>query len=482
MAGKPTTIKVAAAQLRASRLDNAADAMADIHRAIDQAAGEGAELVVLPECAYPAYFLGSAETYRSADVMDNDVFIAELSSHAKRKAVHVICGFVEDRGDALANAAVIIDHRGAVLGVHRKTFMWGDDNDMFVPGEEVAPVETRWGRVGVVICADARAPETIAALAAQGAELVCVPTCWVNLAQTPGEFYNPQPDFLIAARAREFAVPFVCANKFGTETPDLEYCGHSLIVDATGRTLAEAPPDETAILSAEVALNSPTVRELPVEIRGRLESNDPPIPPDPGTAGEIIVAAVPTSCLLPLTEDAEGHDPLQSFAAEGAGVVATTLPNEETNERLSMYARALGLRLIGYALRDRVVCDAFGTYACVRGDDVVSYAIARAWALDGAAILFVMDMPADLDILRARAAENRIYVIGSAASTAAILAPDGAVLAVCDSGDPRPVTARIDLRQALDKLVFPRTDIWAQRRIESCRAAFGPAQAPPRRN
>ena len=480
--GKPAaTIRAAAAQLRASRLTDPAGALTDIHGAIDRAAEQGVELLVLPECAYPAYALGSVGAYRAAGVIDNDVFIAELSSRAERHAMHLVCGFVEDRGAALANAAAVIDDRGRVLGIHRKTFMWGDDNGIFAPGDAIVPIKTRWGKIGIVICAEARAPETVAALAAQHAGLICTPTCWVNVARTPGEFYNPQPDFLIRARAREFAVPFVCANKFGTETPELGYCGHSLIVDHTGRTLADAPPDEAAIISAEVAMNRPAVPRLSPEVRDRLESNDPPVLPDPGDIGEVTVAAVPTACLLPLTDDGQGVDPLQALAAAGADVVATTLPDRDTHERLGIYARAIGLRLVGYALRDRVVSDTFGTYACIHGDRIASYATARARALDGAAFLFVTDMRDDLTVLRTRAAENRVYVVGTAESAAVIIAPDGAVLAACESADPRPITATIDPCRAADKLVFPNTDIWVQRRVQACRAAFGRRRATTRR-
>lgn len=481
MARAPISIKAAAAQLRASKLENPGDAIADIHHAIDLAGEQGVELLVLPECAYPAYAIGSAEAYRAASVIDNTALLADLSSRAKRYAMHLICGFVEDRGDSLANAAVVIDHRGEVLGVYRKTFLWGDDNDVFVPGAEVVPIKTRWGKIGIVICADARAPETVAALAAQGARLICVPTCWVNVAKTPGEFYNPQPDFFIEARAREFAVPFVCANKFGDETPDLSYCGHSLIVDHTGRTLAEAPPDEPVVLLADVALNQPVVSKLSRDIRDRLETDDPPVLPDVGCVGEVTVAAVPASSLLPLTDDRQGHDPLQAFAAAGVGVVATTLPDEESGERLGIYARSIGLRLVGFALRNRVVCDVFGTYACLHGEEIASYATARARALDGAAILFVTDMPADLAALRTRAAENRVYVVGTSRSAAAIIAPDGTVLASCESSNPQPVTATINPRLALDKLVFPKTDIWAQRRVQACQAAFTGSRRTPSR-
>jgi hypothetical protein len=228
-------------------------------------------------------------------------------------------------------------------------------------------------------------------------------------------------------------------------------------------------------------MNRAAMPRLSRELRDRLESSDAPVLPDPRDVGEVAVAAVPTACLLPLADDEQGVDALQALAAAGAGVVATTLPDRETHERLGVYARAIGLRLVGYALRDRVVSDVFGTYACIRGDQVASYATARARALDGAAFLFVTDMPDDPSVLRARAAENRVYVVGTAESAAVIIAPDGAVLAMCESTDPRPVTATIDPRQAADKLVFPKTNIWAQRRVQACRAAFGRTRAAARR-
>ena len=475
------TLKAAAAQLRASTLAHPVDALSDIHAAIDAAAARGAELLVLPECAYPAYCLGSAEAYRAAAVLDNATLLAELCAQAKRHALHLVCGFVEDRGDTLTNAAVVIDHRGRVLGIHRKTFLWGDDNEYFAPGAEVAPIKTRWGPLGMIICADARAPETAAALAAQGARLICVPTCWVNVAKTPGAFYNPQPDFLIEARAREFTLPFVCANKFGLEKPDLGYCGQSLIVDAAGQTLARAPDNDVALLVADVTLHAPTVRKVSADVRDRLRSAAPPIIPDATQLETITVSAVPGSCLLPLADDATGHDLLETLAAAGTQVVATSLPAADTAERFADYAEALGLRLVGYPLRERVVADAFGCYACLRGTDIAGYAAARAYALDGAAVVFVTDAAEDLPTLRTRAAENRVYLIATAESWAAIIAPDGAVSAQCAAGHPEPVTAAIDLRLAANKVVFPKTDIWVQRRVQTCRAAFGRSRATVRR-
>jgi len=59
----PEVITVAAGQIRARLMNEASATLADIEAAIGQAAQRRADLLVLPECAYPAYLLGSAETY-----------------------------------------------------------------------------------------------------------------------------------------------------------------------------------------------------------------------------------------------------------------------------------------------------------------------------------------------------------------------------------------------------------------------------------
>ena len=79
-----------------------------------------------------------------------------------------------------------------------------------------------------------------------------MPTCWVNVAREPQRYENPQPEYLIEARAREFGVPFACANKFGMETDKVGYCGRSLITGRDGAVLYEGPGHGEALGVAEV--------------------------------------------------------------------------------------------------------------------------------------------------------------------------------------------------------------------------------------
>jgi predicted amidohydrolase len=86
-------------------------------------------------------------------------------------------------------------------------------------------------------------------------------------------------------------------------------------------------------------------------------------------------------------------------------------------------------------------------------------------ALEGAEILFFFDAPRDFPILRTRAVENRVFVMAVADRWAAVIGPDGEVLASTDDSKPAGAVVEIDLAQAANKLVAPKTDIFAERRV-----------------
>ncbi len=202
MANSNTTITVAAAQLPARPLDAAGQALTDIGKAVEEASQIGARLIVLPECCYPCYWLGSKQQYFAADILRGpriESFIADL---AARHRMHIVAGLVHEQDERLHDAAVLFGPDGTVLGRHFKTFLWDGEHDWYEPGSIVQPVETELGRIGLLVCAEGRSPEVFASLAAQGAELLAMPTAWVNAAGQPGKYYNPQPDFFIPARAR----------------------------------------------------------------------------------------------------------------------------------------------------------------------------------------------------------------------------------------------------------------------------------------
>jgi predicted amidohydrolase len=158
---------------------------------------------------------------------------------------------------------------------------------------------------------------------------------------------------------------------------------------------------------------------------------------------------------------------------EGVQVVGTSLPDEDTADDARVFARALGIRVIGYPTAARVIFDEFGSYGVLSGADAASFAPSRALALDGAAILFVAGSWPELALLRARATENRVFVVAATDTEGLILGPDGQILSRCASAEAQPAVATVDFNTACDKYVFPGTHIFEQRRPVVYEVALG---------
>jgi predicted amidohydrolase len=468
------TIRVAAAQLPAFRLSAAHEALIAIEQAMAAAAKQRVQLLVLPECAYPAYVLGSEQAYRHADTMGGENFVRRLRELAAHHRLHVVCGFVDDSVPGkLFNAAVVIDADGDERGRHRKLFLWGDDNAYFKPGESLEPVDTPLGRIGVIICADGRAPEISAGLVKQGASLIAVPTCWVNVADRPGQYRNAQAEFMLQGRALECGVPFVAANKFGRETSQVGYCGWSQVLDAAGNIVAQAPPDQEALIVAEVTPVSPAPLEVPDWAVRRIFSTYPPVLPQDGSLGRLHLALVPSALARQSLAAETEPDVFEQLAADEVQLVVTAVESADEGEQLELYGRTLGMTILGYPYVERLMMEEFGSFGCMPADRLRSFVPSRVMALDGAAIVFVMGGDPPLALLRTRAAENRVFVASAGEDSAVLVSPNGAVLATVGAAENRPLVAEIDLCEAAGKLVYANTHIWQQRRPARYAQAFG---------
>jgi predicted amidohydrolase len=440
------TITVAAAQLPARPLSEAAQALADVAEAVAAAQHTGADLVVLPECCYPAYWLGSTDQYFRANILRGRAVEAHLADLARRHRICLVAGIVHEQDGALYDAAVLFDASGSLVGRHCKTFLWDAEHDWYRPGARVQPVETGFGRIGLLICAEGRSPEVFASHAAQMAGLLAMPTAWVNTADGPGRYYNPQPDFMMQARASEFGLPIVCANKFGQECDEARFCGMSLIVSRDGRVVAKAPPDKPAVLAARVDVK-PRRLDLPKATVQRLVDETPPVLPPPD-APPLRVAVLP-----PNFENPPQRDGSQRLGGRTAHAIVSLRHAPEPTVADSPGRTEHQLRTVAHA-----------KMGFVTASQARSFDRPRVLALEGAQVLCVIGSFDDLALLRTRAAENRVFVIGAPDNRPTVILPSGALLARSSANDDQPLIVDLDLTQAADKLVAPRTHIWSERR------------------
>jgi 5-aminopentanamidase len=211
---------------------------------LEEAAGAGAELLVLPECALPGYMFGSLEEAMpfAEEIPGRSTEVLEQA--CRRLGIHVVCGLLERDGDLLHNAAVLVGP-GGLVGSYRKTHLPFLGVDRFTtPGEELTVFDTALGRIGVEICYDLRFPEVTRMLALRGADIVAHPTNFPMAAKV-------QTELITVARAAENRIYLLTANRVGKERWG-EFCGWSQIVDPFGKRLAEANETEETLLVADV--------------------------------------------------------------------------------------------------------------------------------------------------------------------------------------------------------------------------------------
>jgi len=241
-------VKVCAIQLLAHDRASLPRTWPSIAQRIKDAAKAGAELVVLPEGTLPAYVLGR----RPFDEAEIAQAMAECGSLARDLKIVLVAGAARAHEGRVYNSAIVFDTGGEIAGSADKHFLWHFDRQWFAPAEQLEPVRTSLGKLGVLICADGRIPTIARALVDRGAEILVMPTAWVTSGRDAGNLENIQADLLARVRARENGVPFVAANKCGVELRCVAYCGKSQIVSADGAIASIASETNPEIVSAEV--------------------------------------------------------------------------------------------------------------------------------------------------------------------------------------------------------------------------------------
>jgi len=243
-------VRVGAVQLNATedtdRNLNTAD------RLVRDAAGLGAELVVLPE---KWSVLGTAEqSTAAADPLDGR-FISWARSTAAELGIDLVAGSIVERVDGrekAANTSVHVGPDGEIRAVYRKLHMFDVevDGDTYAesatedPGDAVVVSELANGvPLGMSICYDVRFPELYRILAVRGAEVITVPAAF-TLATTRDHW-----EVLLRARAIENQCFVIAPNQIGAHPPGNRCGGRSMIIDPWGLVLALAPDTETAIVA-----------------------------------------------------------------------------------------------------------------------------------------------------------------------------------------------------------------------------------------
>jgi len=231
---------------------------------IREAAARGAQIICLQELFRSQYFCReeNADLFNLAEPIPGPSTEA-LANLAHGLNVSIVGSLFERRAAGVYhNTAAILDADGTLLGKYRKMHIPDDplyyEKFYFTPGDLGFPnFDTRFGRIGVLVCWDQWYPEGARLSSLAGANILFYPTAIGWHPAEKHEFGAAQLDaWRTIQRAHAIAngVFVAAVNRVGYEgTPEsgLEFWGHSFVCDPFGQVLAEASADKEEILIVE---------------------------------------------------------------------------------------------------------------------------------------------------------------------------------------------------------------------------------------
>ena len=250
-------LKIACLQVSAREYSERFENKENILKMIDKAADSHPQLMVLPECVYPAYYISPLIVKNSLEFQKSTLeLIAEVKQRAKLYKCTIALGIVETDPieNILYNSALLINPEGQEISRFRKSYLWHFDSHWFCAGEEYPVIETEFGKIGMFICSDGRLPEIVRCLSLQGADILLDLTNWVTSGFEKENLTNPQVEYMIPTRALENRVWIIAANKVGMEAKSILYCGKSAVFTPDGQIAKIASSCQEEILFYEIPL------------------------------------------------------------------------------------------------------------------------------------------------------------------------------------------------------------------------------------
>lgn len=231
---------------------------------IRELANRGAQIVVLPELFLGPYFCQkeSIDAFDLAEPIPGPS-CEELSKSAKSLGIVIVASLFERRAAGVYhNSAVVLDADGALLGTYRKMHIPDDplylEKYYFTPGDLGFQVfETKYAKVGVLICWDQWYPEAARLTALRGADVLVYPTAIGWHPKEKAEYGAAQHhawETIQRSHAIANGIYVAAVNRVGHEGPaggGLEFWGASFVSDPFGGILTKAGHTEEELIVAE---------------------------------------------------------------------------------------------------------------------------------------------------------------------------------------------------------------------------------------
>jgi omega-amidase len=204
---------------------------------IRNAAASGASLVCFPE----QFATGWDPSSRLHIQGLSGEIVQTLRQLARKHNIGILGSFREQYDPLPRNTAIVIDRQGNVIAVYAKCHLFtpGNEEQNYLPGEDIALFSLGDVSLGIAICYDLRFSPLFRIYARQGADGVIISSAWPA---SRGRAW----ELLIRARALEERLYIIGVNTTGI-TPVDTYCGDSIIAGPDGEVIARAGGGEDLI-------------------------------------------------------------------------------------------------------------------------------------------------------------------------------------------------------------------------------------------
>ncbi|WP_328758111.1 carbon-nitrogen hydrolase [Geomonas diazotrophica] len=252
---------------------------------IREAAGQGAQLVLLQELHTGSYFC-QTEDIACFDLAETipGPSTEQFGALARELGVVIVTSLFERRAPGLYhNTAVVLEKDGSIAGKYRKMHIPDDpafyEKFYFTPGDlGFEPVQTSVGKLGVLVCWDQWYPEAARLMALAGADLLIYPTAigW-DPRDEAAEQQRQLDAWVTVQRAHAVAngIPVVSVNRVGFEADPsgagagIKFWGFSFAAGPQGEFLARAGEDEELLVVDLDLRRSEDVRRIWPFLRDR---------------------------------------------------------------------------------------------------------------------------------------------------------------------------------------------------------------------
>ena len=241
---------------------------------VERAAKSGAKIICTQELFRSQYFCQSEDhdCFKLAEKIPGPSTDA-FRKLAKKHKVVIIASLFEKRASGVYhNTAAIIDADGSLLGIYRKMHIPDDplfyEKFYFTPGDlGFKTWQTRFGKIGVLICWDQWYPEAARLTALAGAEILFYPTAIGWAAGEDKKVCDDQYNaWQTIQRAHAIAngIPVVSVNRVGTEA-NLQFWGGSFVADSFGEILHKSSHDaeEVTVVALDLTRSNATRMHWP---------------------------------------------------------------------------------------------------------------------------------------------------------------------------------------------------------------------------